>query len=79
LFVITVIRYARERKKTRSQITYQIATNDYMTFRILDKKTIIITCFILNVYLENIDKNDRKLKKMQPVYLQQVSHNKTQP
>lgn len=27
-------------------------------------KKLIITCFILNVYLENIDKNDRKLKYM---------------
>jgi hypothetical protein len=32
-------------------------------FRIFNKKTIIITYFILNVYLENIDKNNRKLKK----------------
>jgi hypothetical protein len=28
-----------------------------MIFRIFNKKTIIITYFILNVYLENIDKN----------------------
>jgi hypothetical protein len=56
--VITVIRYTRERNKNRSQITYQIATNDYMIFRIFNKKTITITDFILNVYLENIDKND---------------------
>jgi hypothetical protein len=71
LLVITVIRYTRERKKTRSQITYQIATKDYMIFWIFHKKTITITYFILNVYLENI--------KTQPVYLQETSHNKTQP
>jgi hypothetical protein len=47
----------QERKKTRSQITYQIATNDYMIFRTFYKKTIIIIYFILNVYLQNIDKN----------------------
>jgi hypothetical protein len=29
-----------------------------MMFRIFNKKTIIITYFILNVYPENIDKND---------------------
>jgi hypothetical protein len=45
----------REHKKTRSQITYQTATNYYMIF---NKKTIVITYFILKVYLENIDKND---------------------
>jgi hypothetical protein len=28
-----------------------------MILRIFIKKIIIITCFILNVYLENIDKN----------------------
>jgi hypothetical protein len=33
-----------------------------MIFRIFNKKNYFITCFILNVYLENIDKNDRKLK-----------------
>jgi hypothetical protein len=34
-----------------------------MIFRIFNKKTIIITYFILNVYAGKIDKNDRKLKK----------------
>jgi hypothetical protein len=58
LLVITVIRYTWERKKTRSQIKYKIATNEYMIFRIFNKKTIIITYFILNVHLENIDKHD---------------------
>jgi hypothetical protein len=52
----------QKRKKTRSQTTYQIATNDYILIRIFNKKTIIITYFILNFYLENIDKNYRKLK-----------------
>jgi hypothetical protein len=50
-----------------------------MIFRIFNKKTNIITYFTLNVYLENIDKNDTENYKKQPVYLQQASHNKTQP
>jgi hypothetical protein len=67
LLVITVIRCTRERQKTRSQITYQITTKDNI-FRIFNKKSIIITYFILNVYLKNIDKNDKIKKRSQASY-----------
>jgi hypothetical protein len=50
-----------------------------MIFRIFNKKIIIITYFILNVYLENIDKMTEKIKKRRKAIYSTLATTKPNP